>query len=189
LEDSVAVFGVILAATGIGLARLTGNPVWDIGFSAVIALILAVVAILLGAINMRFLTDISDKEAEQAFCDIVLTHPQVERWHDLRSVIIDESHTVLVAEIELREEIILTGLARRVDEIYEEFLQRVPNHRRDDDAVIKYLLLRSTVQATLERTEQVIDEIEKSVKQRCPQVFHLTLEVEGIAETKKLESV
>ena len=189
LEDSVAVFGVILAATGIGLARLTGNPIWDIGFSAVIALILAVVAVLLGAINMRFLTDISDKEAEQAFCDIVLTHPQVERWHDLRSVIIDESHTVLVAEIELREEIILTGLARRVDEIYEEFLQRVPNHRRDDDAVIKYLLLRSTVQATLERTEQVIDEIEKSVKQRCPQVFHLTLEVEGIAETKKLESV
>ena len=29
LEDSIAVFGVLLAITGIGLTRLTGNGIWD----------------------------------------------------------------------------------------------------------------------------------------------------------------
>jgi solute carrier family 30 (zinc transporter), member 9 len=189
LEDSVAVFGVVMAAIGIGLARVTGNPVWDILFSVIIALILAIVAVLLGMINMRYLTDIRDVEAEDSFREVVSNHREVERWHDLRSVIIDEAHTVLVAEIELREEVLLSNLRGRIDAIYEGFIEQVPNHRRDDIAVQQYLQTRATVQATLERTEQVVDKLERDIRDRCPQVFHVTLEVEGFAETTNLKTV
>lgn len=189
LEDSVAVFGVMLAAAGIGLSRITGNPVWDIAFSVVIAFILAVVAILLGMINMRYLTDIRDTEAEEAFRTVVKSHREVDRWHDLRSVIIDEAHTVLVAEIELREEVVLNGLGQRIDEIYNDFLERVPGRRREVPSVTQYLRTRATVQATLERAEQVVDELERDIRAICPQVYHVTLEVEGIAETTPLETV
>ena len=34
LEDSIAVGGVLLAITGIGLTRLTGNGIWDVSFSS-----------------------------------------------------------------------------------------------------------------------------------------------------------
>ena len=98
LEDTIAVSGVVLAATGIGLTYLTGNPLWDIGFSVVIALMLGVTAFFLGKVNMRFLTDVRDHDAEQAFRDVVAGHSEVETYHDLRSVIIDENNTVVVAE-------------------------------------------------------------------------------------------
>ena len=63
LEDSIAVGGVLLSITGIGLTRLTGNGIWDVSFSVMIALVLGVAAVILGAINMRFLTDVRDPKA------------------------------------------------------------------------------------------------------------------------------
>jgi zinc transporter 9 len=71
LEDSIAVAGVALAVTGIILTRLTGNGLWDIGFSGLIALVLGITAVILGRINIRFLTDIRDPQAEAVFIDIV----------------------------------------------------------------------------------------------------------------------
>ena len=44
-EDSVAVLGVVAAALGIGLAWLTGNPIWEGIASVIIGLLLAVVAL------------------------------------------------------------------------------------------------------------------------------------------------
>ena len=181
LEDTIAVTGVILAAAGIGLTRLTGNAMWDIGFSVVIALMLGVTAFFLGMINMRYLTDIRDLEAEQAFRDIVASHREVDRYHDLRSVIVDESNTVVVAEVELREEVMVAGLQERIEAHKHELLSGVPEKRRNEDRLLQYIDIRAGIQATLERTEEVIDELESELIKRCPQVSHLTIEVEGIA--------
>ena len=38
------------------------------------------------------------------------------------------------------------------------------------------------VQATLERTEQIIDELELRLSEQCPRVSHVTIEVEDIVE-------
>lgn len=186
LEDTIAVTGVILAATGIAMTQVTGNKLWDIGFSVIIAAMLGVTAIFLGMINMRFLTSIRDQEAERAFKDICSTHPEIERYHDIRSVIVDETHTVVVAEVEVREERLVGDLRERIDAHERALLARVPEERLND-RVREYAETRAVVQATLERTERIVDELEAELKERCPQVFHLTVEVEGIAPSSKLD--
>ena len=55
VEDSTALLGLLLAAGGIGLDQLTGNPVWDALGSIVIGLTLAVAAIFLVTRNREFL--------------------------------------------------------------------------------------------------------------------------------------
>ena len=181
LEDSVAVLGVLFAALGIGLSSWTGNQVWDIGFSLVIAVMLGLVAFFLGMINMRYLTVIRDIEAEEAFRQIAAQHDEVERFHDLRSVIVDESNTVVVAEVEIREESMIFGLRERIEQQEQLLLAAIPESRRDDEKVKRYVATRAIVQCTLARAEQVVDEIETKLRERCPQVSHVTIEVEGIA--------
>ncbi len=180
LEDSVAVLGLLLAATGIGLSLWTANPVWDIVFSVLIALVLGGVAVLLGAINMKYLTNVRDDEAESVFKSIVAEHPQIERYHDLRSVIVDDLHTVLVAEVELREETLLPGLADRIKDYSDRLVSSSAGSgcaelTRDNS------LSRAAVEVTLQRTEEIIDEIELAVRERCSRVSHITIEVQGIA--------
>ncbi|MEJ1297101.1 MAG: hypothetical protein RPU64_11870 [Candidatus Sedimenticola sp. (ex Thyasira tokunagai)] len=48
-----------------------------------------------------------------------------------------------------------------------------------------YIAANAAAQATLTRTEQIIDELEAHVKRLAPQVSHVTLEVEGIAPPPK----
>ena len=181
LEDSVATLGVLLAMTGIALSTYTGNPIWDIIFSTMIALLLGFTAFFLGSVNMRFLADVRDKSAEAAFVRVVAAHPEVERYHDLRSIIIDDRHTVLVAEVELREEAIVPGLQVAIEGYQREYLATLPNDRRDDVKVQEYCCNRAAAQATLEKIETVIEELAAEVKTLAPQVHHVTIEVEGIA--------
>ena len=129
LEDCIAVGGVLLAIAGIGLTRLTGNGIWDVSFSVMIALVLGVAAVILGAINMRFLTDVRDSKAEAVFVDVALSHREIERFHDLRTMVIDDQHTVLVAEVELREEVMLAGLHQRIAAQEEDLLLQVREGR------------------------------------------------------------
>ena len=130
---------------------------------------------------MRLLTDIRDSKAESVFVDIVLSHREIERYHDLRTMIIDDQHTVLVAEVELREEVMLAGLHQKITAQEDELLLRVQEARREEPAVREYIADRATVQATLARTEEIIDDVERQIRQRCPQVSHVTIEVQGIA--------
>lgn len=181
LEDSVAMLGIILAALGIGLAYWLGNPIWDIAFSVLIAVMLGVIAFFLGRINMRYLTDVRDPGAEAMFVQVVREHTEVERYHDLRSVILDEEHTVLVAEVELREEALVPKLESLIAKYEQQYLERAPGHRRHDRKLIDYCRARAAAQATLERTETVIEELAAELKARVPRVSHVTIEVEGIA--------
>jgi len=180
LEDSVAMLGLVFAVTGIGLSAVTGNMLWDIGFSALIAVMLGGIAFYLGMVNVRFLADLRDRSAENAFIQVVREHAEVERYHDLRSIILDENSTVLVAEVELREEAIVPGLRSLIDQQVEKMMNQVPQHRRELPEVKSYLDTRAAVQMTLERTEQIIDELEAELQKIAPQVTHITIEVEGI---------
>lgn len=55
-------------------------------------------AFFLGAVNMRYFAYVRDHEAEAAFADLVGQHQEVKRYRDLCSII-DDRHTILVAEI------------------------------------------------------------------------------------------
>ena len=47
---------------------------------------------------------------------------------------------------------------------------------------IEFLSDRMLVQATLEHTEHIIDELELRLREKWPRVSHVTIEVEGIVE-------
>lgn len=181
LEDSVAMLGLAFAALGVGLAAVTGDERWDIGFSVLIAVMLGFIAIFLGMINMRYLADARDRRAEQVFADVVTQHPEVERYHDLRSIILDDEHTILVAEIELREEAVLTGLQEKIDR-HEQAMREITHHEKlEQQSVQQYIHTRAIVQATVERTEEIIEELEAAAKHSLPRIDHITIEIEGIA--------
>ncbi|NNG12379.1 MAG: hypothetical protein HKM88_03930, partial [Halobacteria archaeon] len=180
LEDSVATLGVLLAAAGIALAALLDNPIWDVAFSALIAILLGFTAFFLGAVNMRYLADMRDSEAEAVFTEIADQHHEVERYHDLRSIILDDQHTILVAQVELREEAVIANLQPTISAYEAEYRAVVPEKRRKDPGVQDYCRARAAAQATLERAEHIINELEADIKARLPRVDHVTIEVEGI---------
>jgi len=179
LEDSAAMLGLLLAALGVVLTALTGHAEYDILFSALIAIMLGAIAFYLGFVNMRFLADIRDHEAEAVFREVVAAHPEVERYHDLRSVIIDENHTVLMAEIELREEAVTADLYDRIQSRCRELLAQAGD-RAKEASMQQYASARSSVEVVIARTEEIIDEIEENIRRRLPKVSHITLEVEGV---------
>lgn len=187
LEDSAAMIGLLLAAVGIILTAATGHGEYDVIFSALIALMLGCIAFYLGWANMRFLVDVRDTEAEQVFTEAVSAHAEIEKFHDLRSIIIDESRTVLVAEIELREEAITQELHGQISQRRDEILKTLPSDRRQEENSRKYATTRSSIETVLTRTEQIIDELEAEIKQRLPRVEHITLEVQGIAQAPDSE--
>lgn len=181
LEDSVAMLGLVFAALGIGLSAVTGNYLWDIVFSVLIAVMLAMIALFLGMVNMKYLADVRDLKAESVFSEVAQEHPEVERYHDLRSIVLDDANTILVAEVELREESVINGLQSSIEENETRILSTVPRHRQEQPEVREYVRNRSAVQATLERTEHIVEELVREVKRRLPRISHVTIEVEGIA--------
>lgn len=181
LEDSVAMIGLALAAFGIIMTAITGHVEWDITLSAMIALLLGVVAFYLGFLNMRFLSGLRDTVAEEVFADVVKQHPEITRFHDLRSIIFDEANTVIVAEIELKEEAIAPGIGDKIDKKRDELLNTLSPESREDQATRERAEDYAAVQTTLEKTEEIIDAIEQELKTRLPRISHVTLEVEGIA--------
>jgi divalent metal cation (Fe/Co/Zn/Cd) transporter len=173
--------GLVLAAVGIGLTASTGDPIWDVIFSASIAVLLGLIAFYLGYVNIRYLLDVRDLEAEAAFRAVIAEHNEVERFHDLRSIVVDEKSTVLVAEIELREEAIVPGLIQNIRLRRDSVLETLPQARREQEGVRDYVSSRAAVEATLTRTEEIVDELEAEIRRRAPQVCHITIEVQGIA--------
>lgn len=181
LEDSVAMLGLAMASFGIIMTAITGHVEWDIILSAMIALLLGVVAFYLGFLNMRFLSGLRDTTAEKLFADVIEKHPEITQFHDLRSIIFDEANTVLVAEIELKEEAIAPGIADKIDRKRDEILSALPEASRVSPLMRDRAENYAAVQTTLEKTEEIIDAIELELKQKLPRISHITIEVEGIA--------
>jgi len=184
LEDSVAMLGLFMASTGIIMTAITGHVEWDIVISAMIAILLGVVAFYLGYLNMRFLSGLRDTAAEKLFQEVIEKHPEISRYHDLRSIIFDENNTILVAEIELMEEAVAPGLGDRIDKKRDAILQDLPADRRQDPGTRERAEDYAAVQTTLAHTEEIIDAIEKELQEKLPRISHVTIEVEGIGPMK-----
>jgi len=88
---------------------------------------------------------------------------------------------ILVAEVELREEAMVPGLFEQLVERREVVMAALPQERRQDERVARYVTARVAVEATLARTEAIIDELTAQVRRQAPQVSHVTIEVEGLA--------
>ena len=101
-EDSAALIGVLLAATGLGLHQLTGSPIPDAVGSILIGVLLGFVAIVLINRNRRFLVgQEADPEVRAAAIKALMAAPEVARVTYLRLEVVGPRVIFVIGDVDL----------------------------------------------------------------------------------------
>lgn len=144
-EDSAALAGLILAATGIAVHQITGNAVWDAVGSIAIGALLGVVALFLIDRNRHFLVGAaSSPELRRRVGMALLEHPDIERLSYLHLEFIGPGRLFLVAEVDLagndNEENVAVELRRieRAIESHDEIETAVLSLSVSDEASLEF---------------------------------------------------
>ncbi len=166
LEDGAAVLGLVVAAGGIGLTYVTGNPIWDALGSIVVGAVLGLVAYYLVRENRELLLGRAVPEGvEDRFIEIVQRQPSVKLVRDVKTRQLTPEAFQLKAEITFDNDYIATRLGHAL-----------PASPVLDGAERASGLRRIAAVATdLIATE--IASIERAIRAEIPQARHIDLEV------------
>jgi cation diffusion facilitator family transporter len=130
LEDTAAELGLSLAFVGVGLAALTGDPLYDGLGTLGIGALLAVVAIVLGIEMYSLLLGEAASPQEQATIrQTIAGTAEVARLIQLRTMHLGPEELLVVATMELRPELSSEDAARLIDEVQERLREAVPSAR------------------------------------------------------------
>jgi len=111
IEDSVAVLGLLVALLGIGLTAWTGSAVFD-GIAAIcIGAMMGVLAVFLAATNRKYLLNRSDDEVNLVASHAWQADGRVQHVQRVNSIVLSPDNTLLMAEVELREEAIFANMS------------------------------------------------------------------------------
>jgi len=160
IEDSVAILGLFLALAGMGFAAYTGSSVFDASAALAIGGLMGLLAFFLASVNKRFLINAADPKMDEQVKEIWKGDERVQRLQRLNSIVISPETSVLMAELELREEELFTDMSR------DEVVQAVHFMNRLD------LIRRS---------------LEEEVRAATPQAKHIFIEFVGLPEKKDHE--
>ncbi len=120
-EDSAALTGLVIAATGVFLHQVTDQPVWDAVGSILVGLLLGVVAIVLINQNRRFITgQESDERLRNLTVKRLKELPDVSRVAYLRLEFVGPRQALLVASVDLAGEQPESRVAYRLRELEHE---------------------------------------------------------------------
>jgi cation diffusion facilitator family transporter len=126
-EDSAAVVGVVLAATGVALHELTGNQVYDGLASVAIGVLLVVVAIALGRDTRRLLIgEAALPEEREAIRSVLVERPEVEDVLQLLTMALAPDRLLVAARVDLSDGLTAEEVERASSAIDEELRTRVP---------------------------------------------------------------
>ncbi len=169
LEDSVACFGVILAATGIWLSHVTGNTAWDAAASILIGFLLGGIAIWLVARSRHLLIGPAiPADKRERIRTIIAASPVVEKIVNLRTRTMDSETYRVAADIEFAGEV----LAEQHEPLLRESYPKINNYQDFHDFAINY------ADVIVEALGDEIDAIEDSIRKECPKARYLDIEIE-----------
>jgi cation diffusion facilitator family transporter len=101
-EDSIAVFGLVVAAAGVAAHQVTGNGAWEGAASTVIGVLLIVAAFALARDNMRLLVGQSlEPSMAESVGDTIAGHPMVEHVVEILTRYLGAHEVLVAARVEL----------------------------------------------------------------------------------------
>ena len=128
LEDSAALLGIAIAATGIALSQVTGNGMWDGAASIGVGCVLALVAVLLARLSKQLLIGERPDPAMEA--DIrreLLAQPGVVAINHLRAIHSGPHHVLVAMSVDFDDAMTVGELERELTQTRLRLVQRWPD--------------------------------------------------------------
>jgi cation diffusion facilitator family transporter len=129
LEDAGALFGLVFALIGVGLATITGDPIWDAVGTVTIGILLGVIAVIL-IIEMKSL--LIGEGATPAELDTIvdeLAAGRVERVIHVKTQYLGPDELLVAAKIALTPGLSLEEVAQAIDDAEQRVRSKVPAAR------------------------------------------------------------
>jgi cation diffusion facilitator family transporter len=130
LEDTAAELGLGFALLGVGLAALTGDPLWDGLGTLAIGGLLGAVAIVLGfEMYSLLLGEAASSEEQEAVRHGIASTSGVARLMQLRTMHLGPEELLVAARLELEPSLSADDGARVIDQAQARVREAVPNAR------------------------------------------------------------
>lgn len=170
-EDGLAVLGVLIALLSIGLAKYTGHAYWDSIGSIIIGALLGAVAIVLINKNRHYLiTKSIPHSMVEEVKEILLADPAIEKIYDFKSAIFDADKYLVKCDVEFNASALMKELNK-----YHFLANGYEEVQGDQEEFNKFCV------EYLDRVPRLvgnkIDEIEKKIKERFPQIVFIDIEI------------
>lgn len=118
LEDSAALFGIVIATAGTAISVVTEDPVWDGAASVAIGVLLAGVAVVLARESKQLLVgESANAEVVAALRATVGAHPEVRRIVDLITVQLGAEQVFAAFTLEFPDKMTVPDLERLIGAI------------------------------------------------------------------------
>lgn len=137
IEDAAAVLGLVLALLGMGIAAVTGSTIFDAIAALAIGLLMGALALFLATINRRYLINAADTAMDSIAARVWHNDKRVQAVHRVNSIVLSPEESVLMAELELREEALFADMSREQIEQAVRFMARLDQIRRSLEAEVQ----------------------------------------------------
>jgi len=170
-EDGAAVLGVLIALAAQFIMHFTGNNVYDSIGGIIVGIILGLLAIILIIKNHQYIIGKSlDEKTEEEIIELLLEDSCIENISEFKSVAVDINKYRIYTTVEwngspLYEEIYETG------DLKEEF-----EYIKNDFRKFTKLMFKTTDRIP-RLVGKRIDEIEKKIRDKFPQVVYVDIEI------------
>lgn len=171
LEDIIAVLGVLVAACGLLLSRLTGNVIWDAIATLVIGLMLGIVAVFLIWRNKAMLVgQAMSPRHRKRILQLLDDDPVVARIKDVKTVVLGVDNLRFKAEIEFDTDHIVRSYLNTVD--IDAIYSKVSGQGELES------FLHSYAHQIVTLLGDEVDRLEQMIRGAIPQIKHIDLETD-----------
>jgi cation diffusion facilitator family transporter len=124
-EDSAALVGLVLAALGLGMEQITGDPVWDGVAAILIGFLLLLVASVLARANVSLLIgqSVPERLREELRSEIAAL-PQVVAVPVLLTTVIGPGQIIIMAKVDFSDDATVADIERASDEAEQRLVGR-----------------------------------------------------------------
>jgi zinc transporter 9 len=157
IEDAVAMLGLVLALMGMSISAYTGSSIFDGIAALAIGALMGALAFFLATVNKKYLINAADPSMDFLAKQIWEGDDRIQRLQRVNSIVISPEESVLLAELELREEELFADMS--ADEI---------------TRAVKFMKHQDDIRKSLEA----------EIKSAAPQARHIFIEFVGLPEQK-----